>query len=81
MERDRDRRGNSGGHREIDLAEGRTLSSADVSAIVTQLQERMTENFFKEIGKAAFGVVWRTSLVGLGIMAIIGQLKQWGLVK
>lgn len=65
----------------MDLAEGRTISDADVTAIVNKLRAQMTEDFFKEVGKAAFGVVWRASLVGLGIMALIGQLKQWGLVK
>lgn len=57
------------------MGQERTLTDEDVSAIVTALEERITQKFYVDLGKGLWGAVWR------GLFAIALVLAAYGAAK
>ncbi|MDR7257767.1 hypothetical protein J2X47_001947 [Sphingomonas sp. BE270] len=53
----------------------RTLSDADVSAIVDGLEKRITEKFYRDIGKGIWGLLWKAILSAALIIAAYGAMS------
>jgi len=52
--------------------QGRMLSDEDVKAIVDVLEERMTEKFYRDLGKGVWGFFWRAIVIVMLIVAAWG---------
>jgi len=57
----------------------RTLSDEDVKAIVDGLEERLTDKFYRDVGKGVWAFVWK-AIVGLILfVAAYGAVKGGGI--
>lgn len=50
----------------------RNLTDADVEALVGALQARITKQFYADLGKGLWGMVWRGVIMGLVAIAAWG---------
>ena len=50
----------------------RTLSNADVEAIVDALQQRVVQNFYRDLGRGVWGFVKKALLIVLLTLAAYG---------
>ncbi len=60
--------------------EQRSLTDADVNAIVDELERRATERFASNVGKGVLGLVWKGVLLALLWLAAYGAaggFKNW----
>lgn len=53
----------------------RTLTDADVQAIVAAFEARMTEKFYRDLGKGLLGLVWKGLLGALLFIAAYGAYR------
>lgn len=53
----------------------RTLTDADVQAIVSAFERRMTEKFYRDLGKGLLGLVWKGLLGALLFIAAYGAYR------
>ena len=53
----------------------RTLTDADVQAIVSAFETRMTEKFYRDLGKGLLGLVWKGLLGALLFIAAYGAYR------
>ncbi len=57
----------------------RSLTDADVVAIVDAIEKRATEKFYRDLGKGLWGIVWR-GLIGVAlVVAAWGAARQLGM--
>jgi hypothetical protein len=56
----------------------RNLSDGDVIAIVDALEERLTDKFYRDIGKGFWGFVWKGLLGAAMFLAAYGAGKYGG---
>jgi len=59
----------------------RTLTDADVEAIVTKLQQRWAESFYKDLGKGVWERAKQTIMLAIVLLAAYGAWKGGGNVK
>lgn len=59
----------------------RTLTDADVEAIVAKLQQRWTESFYKDLGRGVWGRAKQTIMLAIVLLAAYGAWKGGGSVK
>lgn len=59
----------------------RTLTQADVDAIVGGLKDKLVKDFYNDLGRGTWAVLWRGLVVILGLLAAYGQLQKWGVMK
>lgn len=52
--------------------EERKLTDADVVSIVEQLERRVTERFYKDLGRGVWALAWKTIVIGLIALAAYG---------
>jgi len=55
--------------------EDRKLSDADVNAIVDQLETKVAERFYGDLGRGVWGVVWKAIVVAIVGIAAYGSMK------
>ncbi|MYM31478.1 hypothetical protein GTP58_24395 [Duganella sp. CY15W] len=55
--------------------EDRKLSDADVNAIVDQLETKVAERFYGDLGRGVWGVVWKAIIVAIVGIAAYGSMK------
>jgi len=53
----------------------RNLTEDDVKAVVDELERRMVERFFSNVGKGVWHIVWRTLIVLMIVLAAYGAAK------
>jgi hypothetical protein len=53
----------------------RTLTDADVQAIVSAFEARMTEKFYRDLGKGMLGLVWKGLLGAMLFVAAYGAYR------
>lgn len=53
----------------------RTLTSADVEAITEALREKVIEEFYQDLGRGIWGLVWR------GVVIAMVSIAAWGAIK
>lgn len=53
----------------------RQLSDADVTAIVDALETRLTDKFYRDVGKGIWGIVWKAILSAMLFVAAYGAFK------
>jgi len=53
----------------------RQLSDADVTAIVDALEVRLTDKFYRDVGKGLWGMVWKALIGAMVFVAAYGALK------
>jgi hypothetical protein len=56
----------------------RNLSDGDVAAIVDALEVRLTDKFYRDLGKGLWGLVWKVLIGALLFVASYGALKYGG---
>lgn len=61
--------------------ENRYLSDGDVKAIALELKAAFLKDFYMDLGKGTWAVLWRGAAAVLGVIAAYGQLKSWGVLK
>lgn len=54
---------------------GRNLTDADVQAIVAAFEARMTEKFYRDLGKGLLGLVWKGLLGAMIFVAAYGAYR------
>jgi hypothetical protein len=57
------------------MPEERKLSDDDVRAIVDEMEQRMTERFYGDIGRGVWAVVWKAIIAALVLVAAYGSTK------
>lgn len=57
------------------MNERRSLTDADVEAIVTVLQARVTKQFYTDLGRGVWGLAWRGIVIALVAIAAFGAWK------
>lgn len=57
------------------MSEQRTLSDGDVAAIVEGLEKRLTDKFYRDVGKGIWGLVWKALLGVALVVAAYGAAK------
>ena len=53
----------------------RNLSDEDVTAIVDALEVRLTDKFYRDVGKGFWGFVWKGVVTGMLLLAALGAMK------
>lgn len=53
-------------------SEIRTLTDADVDAIAAKLESRLTNKFYRDLGRGFWGIVWKAILGFLVFLAAQG---------
>lgn len=53
----------------------RVLTDADIAAIATELEKRLTDNFYKDLGKGVWGLVKKALLAVLVGIAAYGAIN------
>lgn len=53
----------------------RTLTDADVQAIVSAFERRMTEKFYRDLGKGLLGLAWKGLLGAMLFIAAYGAYR------
>jgi hypothetical protein len=53
----------------------RQLSDGDVTAIVDALETRLTDKFYRDLGKGLWGVVFKAIIGALVFIAAYGAIK------
>lgn len=53
----------------------RNLTDADAKAIAREVRNLVVEEFYQDIGKGVWGVIWRTIVAGLLLLAAWGAVK------
>lgn len=56
----------------------RHLTEADVDAIVSALEKRVAEKFYRDLGKGVWGLVWKALVIGLLAVAAYGAMRSGG---
>lgn len=56
----------------------RSLSDEDVTAIVDGLESRLTDKFYRDVGKGLWGLVWKGLLTAMLFLAAYGAGKYAG---
>ena len=57
------------------MSDERTLSDGDVKAIVDALEVRLTDKFYRDVGKGFWGFVWKGVVTGMLFLAALGAMK------
>lgn len=63
------------------MDEKRTLSEADVTAIVNQLESSVVQRFQLNIGRGVIALVWKWVITGCLLLAAYGAgggFRKWG---
>jgi hypothetical protein len=53
----------------------RHLTEDDVHAVVDELERRIVERFFSNVGKGVWNLVWRALVVLMAVIAAYGAAK------
>jgi len=53
----------------------RNLTDDDVHAVVDELERRIVERFFSNVGKGVWNLVWRALVVLMAVIAAYGAAK------
>jgi hypothetical protein len=53
----------------------RKLSEEDITAVVDELERRIVERFFSNVGKGVWNLVWRSLIVLMVVLAAYGAAK------
>jgi hypothetical protein len=53
----------------------RQLSDGDVTAIVDALETRLTDKFYRDLGRGLWGLVWKAIIGALVFIAAYGAIK------
>jgi len=53
----------------------RNLTEEDVNAVVDELERRIVERFFSNVGKGVWNLVWRALVVVMAVIAAYGATK------
>jgi hypothetical protein len=53
----------------------RNLTDADVAALVDAFEVRMTDKFYRDLGKGFWGMVWKAVVLACIAMAAYGAWK------
>ena len=53
----------------------RNLTDDDVKAIVDQMENRLAERFYGDLGRGVWSVVWKAIVVGMIAVAAYGSTK------
>ena len=56
----------------------RQLSDDDVTAIVDALEGRLTDKFYRDLGKGLWGLFWKAIIGAIVFVAAYGALKSGG---
>ena len=56
----------------------RLISDADVTAIVDALEVRLTDKFYRDLGKGLWGIVWKAIIGAMVFIAAYGAMKYGG---
>ena len=59
----------------MEAMKNRHLTDEDVVAIVDALEKRMTEKFYRDLGKGFWGMIWKGIVAGAVIIAAYGAFK------
>ena len=59
------------------LESDRTLTDADVKALAKELTQGFKQEFFSDVGKGLWDLVWKTIIMGLIALAAYGATKGW----
>lgn len=57
------------------MTHDRLITDDDVEAIAAALEKRMADKFYKDLGKGVWGVVWRTAIIILLVLAAYGAVR------
>ena len=57
------------------MVEQRKLTDGDVVAIVDALEARLTDKFYRDLGKGLWGLCWKALIGALVFVAAYGALK------
>lgn len=57
------------------MSDDRLISDADVTAIVDALETRITDKFYRDVGKGIWGMVWKAILGSMLFIAAYGAIK------
>lgn len=60
------------------MSEERNLSEGDVNAIVDALEVRLTDKFYRDLGKGLWGIVWKAIVGTMFFVAAYGATKYGG---
>ena len=55
--------------------EQRNLTEQDVNAVVDELERRMVDRFFSNVGKGVWNLVWRALVVIMVVLAAYGAAR------
>ena len=56
----------------------RQLTDEDVTAIVDALEGRLTDKFYRDLGKGLWGLFWKAIIGAIVFVAAYGALKSGG---
>jgi hypothetical protein len=57
------------------FAEGRTLTDADIDALVAKFEERAMNNFYKNLGKGLWAMFQKAFITVVVLIAAYGAVK------
>ena len=57
------------------MGDERNLTDDDVRAVVDQIEERMVERFYGDLGRGVWGIAWKAIVMGLVALATYGSVK------
>lgn len=55
--------------------ENRNLTDADVRAVVDEMEKRMVDRFYGDIGRGVWAIAWRVIVLALLGLASYGSIK------
>lgn len=57
------------------MSDERLISDADVTAIVDALEVRLTDKFYRDLGKGFWSFAWKAIMLSLLSLAAYGAIK------
>ena len=57
--------------------ENRNLTDADVRAVVDEMEKRMVDRFYGDIGRGVWAIAWRVIVLALLGLASYGSIKEF----
>lgn len=53
----------------------RSITDADAEAIAARLEQRLTQKFYRDLGKGVWGIIWKALVVAALFVAGYGASK------
>lgn len=55
--------------------DARNLTDADITALADEMEKRLTNRFYNDLGRGVWGMVWKAIVVAILGIAAYGSIK------